>query len=399
MVLSQPNPTRPFRCKRQVLDNGFRVLVVEDNRVPRVAAGLWIRIGAMQEPLGQHGTTHFLEHAIHQGTTTVGTLDFAAEKRLLQQIHDTEQQLIAERNRERNQIRERRVFFDELEWPTTPKLTELRNRLYVLEDQVAQYREYWAEYLWYRRNGGLPRHSDPVPATTGNESMDMDMDLPKERIELFFRMEADRLVNAVFRGWEAQRFTVLEQILNRQARPETGRFFEALDGASGIAHPIYMSPGGHLRDYAHYTREWMHTMYDDYFVPNNSTLTLVGSVTIQDAKVLAERYFGKIPPGVAPPAQMDVEAEPPPGGSVRLDWLESLEPRVILRYRIPGLGHSDRPVFDTIAALLRGSHGMLSAKLRDAKLAADAVTADAPSLGFAERIAGGFHGSGAGRAR
>jgi predicted Zn-dependent peptidase len=57
---------------------------------------------------------------------------------------------------------------------------------------------------------------------------------------------------------------------------------------------------------------------------------------------------------------MDYEAEPPPGGTVRLDWLEPLSPQVTLRYRIPGVGHPDRPVFDVIADLLGGSDGLLA---------------------------------------
>ncbi|MBM3560282.1 MAG: insulinase family protein, partial [Alphaproteobacteria bacterium] len=162
-------PTSASGAQEIVLSNGFRVLIVEDPRVPRVAASIWYRIGALQEPMGEHGITHFLEHAIHQGTTTVGTTNFDAERSVLAVIYETEQALIAEWNAQRNHLRERQIFFDELDWPKTPRMRELRQRLYELEDEVAQHREYWAEYLWYRRSGGLMRHTDPVPATTGNE--------------------------------------------------------------------------------------------------------------------------------------------------------------------------------------------------------------------------------------
>ena len=125
----------PLQIQEHVLDNGFTILLVEDHRRPRVAANLWVRVGSMAEPVGQHGITHFLEHVIHQGTTTVGTTDLAAERPILQQIHDTEQELIAARNRERNQLRERAVFYDELGWPVTPEIEALRERLYELEDR------------------------------------------------------------------------------------------------------------------------------------------------------------------------------------------------------------------------------------------------------------------------
>ena len=49
------------------LYNGFRVLVVRDQRTPRVGASLRYRVGAIQEPVGEHGSTHFLEHASSSG--------------------------------------------------------------------------------------------------------------------------------------------------------------------------------------------------------------------------------------------------------------------------------------------------------------------------------------------
>ncbi len=343
-----------------VLDNGFRIVLVRDHRQPRVAASLWYRFGGLQEHHGEHGAAHFLEHAIHQGTTTVGIKDWEADRKLQQAIYDAEQELLAERNTERNRLRERDVFFDEGEWPTTERIERLRQGLYELEDEQSKNRIFWEEYNWYRRHGGIMRHTDPVPANTGNELMRIEVDLPKERIELFFRLEADRMVNAVFRGWEAQRYTVLEQFFVLQ-RHESGRFSEALNGVTGIAHPIYFHPGGHLRDFAYYNRESMLRMYDAFIVPNNATLALVGDVTIDEVRPLAETYFGRVARGAAPPATMDVEVEPPPGGSVRLDWLEPVEPQLIVRYRIPGIGHPDRPAFDVMTRLLRGPAGLLAA--------------------------------------
>jgi predicted Zn-dependent peptidase len=342
------------------LDNGFTILVVGDRRVPRVAASLYYRVGALLEHHGGHGSTHFLEHAIHQGTTTVGITDRAADEALLRQIHETEQQLIAERNARRNELRERDVFFDEGKWPSSDRLDQLRRRLYELEDEQSKHRIFWEEYNWYRRNGGLMRHTDPVPANTGNELMRIEVDLPKERLELFFRLEADRMVNAVLRGFEAQRYTVLEQfyILNRF---DSGRFSEALNGVTGIAHPIFTHTGGHLRDHAYWDRASMLRIYDDYMVPNNATLTLVGAVTLDEVRVLAAKYFGAVPRGPAPPATMDVEVEPPPAGALRFDWMEPLHPQLIVRYRIPAVGHPDRPVFDVLARLLRGRGGLLAA--------------------------------------
>jgi predicted Zn-dependent peptidase len=342
-----------------LFDNGFRIVLVEDHRVPRVAASLQYRFGALSERNGEHGTAHFLEHAMHQGTTTIGIKDRDLDRRQQQALYETEQALLAERNANRNTVRERNVFYDEGEWPASEKEQALRRKLYELEDEQAKNRIFWEEYNWYRRNGGLMRHNDPVPANTGNELLRIEVDLPSERMEMFFRMEADRMVNAVLRGWEAQRFTVLEQFFVLQ-RNDVGRFQEALNGVTGIAHPIYTHTGGHERDHAYWNRAGMLRLYDEYIVPNNATLTLIGDMTVDEARTLGTKYFGRVPRAPAPPANMDVEAEPPPGGSVRLDWLEPLEPAVLIRYRIPGVGHADRPAFDVVARLLRGSDGAMT---------------------------------------
>ncbi|MCY4398964.1 MAG: insulinase family protein [Gemmatimonadetes bacterium] len=360
--LASPSASQALDVHEHVLDNGFTILVVEDHRTPRVAANLWIRVGSMQEPVGLHGMTHFLEHVIHQGTTTIGTSDLSAELPILREIHDTEQELISLRNRERNRLRERAVFFDELGWPVTPEMRALRERLYELEDLDNEYRDFWTSYKWYLQHGGYARHTDPVPASTEQDYMEMNMALPREHLELFFRLEADRMANAILRGWEAQRFTVLEQVLGGLSRPQT-RFNEAIDGVTAAAHPVYLPDGGHLRDFGTFTRAAMQRVYDDYFVPNNATLVLVGDVTLDQIVPLAQRYFGELPRGPEPPADMDVEAEPVPGGSVRLDWTEPLSPQVHVRYRIPGMGHPDRPVLDLIAALLSGPHGIAGQRL------------------------------------
>ena len=372
--LAAAQSTPSLQVQEQVLDNGFTILLVEDHRMPRVAANLWVRVGSMAEPVGLHGITHFLEHVIHQGTTTFGTNDLAAERPILQEIHDTEQELIAVRNRERNQLRERDVFYDELGWPVTPEIQALRDRLYELEDRDNEYRDFWTSYKWYMQHGGYVRHTDPVPASTEQDYMEMNMALPREHLELFFRLEADRLVNAILRGWEAQRFTVLEQILGGKSQPQT-RFNEAIDGVTAQVHPVYVPDGGHVRDFGNFTRAAMYRIYDNYFVPNNAALVLVGDVTLEEIAPLAERTFGVLPRGPEPPLDLDAEAEPVPSGSVRLDWTEPLSPQVHLRYRIPGMGHPDRPVFDLIAALLGGPHGMagqaLVASGASASVAAD----------------------------
>ena len=55
-----------------VLENGLKGVVIEDRRAPVVTHMVWYRVGSADEPAGQSGIAHFLEHLMFKGTTTLG---------------------------------------------------------------------------------------------------------------------------------------------------------------------------------------------------------------------------------------------------------------------------------------------------------------------------------------
>ncbi|MBZ6076100.1 M16 family metallopeptidase [Microvirga puerhi] len=50
------------------LDNGLDVVVIPDHRVPVVTHMVWYRNGSADDPIGQSGIAHFLEHLMFKGT-------------------------------------------------------------------------------------------------------------------------------------------------------------------------------------------------------------------------------------------------------------------------------------------------------------------------------------------
>jgi zinc protease len=59
------------------LDNGLRVLLLEDHRSPIVSFQVWYRVGSRDEQRGATGIAHFLEHLMFKGTPTRGPKQFA----------------------------------------------------------------------------------------------------------------------------------------------------------------------------------------------------------------------------------------------------------------------------------------------------------------------------------
>lgn len=60
------------------LDNGMQVVVIEDHRAPVVTHMVWYRAGSADEPPGQSGVAHFLEHLLFKGTDTLAPGEFSA---------------------------------------------------------------------------------------------------------------------------------------------------------------------------------------------------------------------------------------------------------------------------------------------------------------------------------
>ncbi|HEU4369034.1 MAG TPA: pitrilysin family protein, partial [Methylomirabilota bacterium] len=61
------------------LDNGLRVLLLEDRRSPIVSVQTWYRVGSRNEARGASGIAHFLEHLMFRGTSRHGPGAFARQ--------------------------------------------------------------------------------------------------------------------------------------------------------------------------------------------------------------------------------------------------------------------------------------------------------------------------------
>jgi zinc protease len=60
-----------------VLDNGLKVLLLEDHKSPAVTFQVWYRVGSRNEKDGKSGLSHFLEHMLFKGTQKVGPEEYS----------------------------------------------------------------------------------------------------------------------------------------------------------------------------------------------------------------------------------------------------------------------------------------------------------------------------------
>src|SRR5947209_7625560 len=81
------------------LANGMHFIVLERHEAPVVSFHTYVNAGSVDDPKGRTGLAHMFEHMAFKGTETIGTTDWPAEKRALENIERVYDQLDAERNK------------------------------------------------------------------------------------------------------------------------------------------------------------------------------------------------------------------------------------------------------------------------------------------------------------
>jgi zinc protease len=70
---------RPYseQVVERTLDNGFRMLLLEDHKAPVAVVQIWYRVGSRNEISGHTGLSHILEHMMFKGTNSRGPEDYS----------------------------------------------------------------------------------------------------------------------------------------------------------------------------------------------------------------------------------------------------------------------------------------------------------------------------------
>src|ERR1700679_151831 len=81
------------------LPNGLHFLIVERHEAPVVSFHTYVNAGSADDPAGLTGLAHMFEHMAFKGTDTIGTTNWAEEKKALQAIEEAYDELDAERSK------------------------------------------------------------------------------------------------------------------------------------------------------------------------------------------------------------------------------------------------------------------------------------------------------------
>ena len=66
------------RVESYYLQNGLKVVLIEDRRSPAVVNSIWYKVGSSDEEVGKTGISHILEHMMFKGTDNLNPGEFSS---------------------------------------------------------------------------------------------------------------------------------------------------------------------------------------------------------------------------------------------------------------------------------------------------------------------------------
>lgn len=315
------------------LPNGMRFLVLERRGAPTASFVVQYDVGSVNEALGYTGIAHMLEHMLFKGTATVGTRDLEAERALFPVMDAVNDSIRMKRAR--------------VEQADSARIARLERRLLALEDSARAFIVANELDRIFTRNGARG-----LNAATDNEATYYFVELPANRAQLWFVLEADRMRNPVFREFYRERDVVAEE---RRMRVETqpgGLLGEAFLAAAYRVHPYGVPAVGHMADIRNFSRRQVEEYYRRYYGPNNAVVAIVGDIAADSMVAWADRYFGPIPAGEEP--RPVLAEEPPQRGERRVEVVFDAEPQLMIGWHVVSERHADHPALSMLASVLTG---------------------------------------------
>ncbi len=134
-------------------------------------------------------------------------------------------------------------------------------------------------------------------ATTSFDRTSYYATLDKKYLSDIMELEADRMVNLTMDPKEAlsERSVVIEERLMTRDNPPASRLSEMALSHYYLHHPYRLPVIGWKHEMETYTHEDALLHYKHFYSPSNAVLVLSGDITVEEAKTLAQKYYGSLP--------------------------------------------------------------------------------------------------------
>ncbi|RMH34654.1 MAG: insulinase family protein [Nitrospirae bacterium] len=337
------------RVTEYTLRNGWTFLIVERPVAPVFAFMTRVNVGSAQERTGETGLAHMFEHMAFKGTSRIGTTDYEAERRAIEELEQAYQAYQRERLSDKPDPERLKILYQDF------KAKQQHAARYVVKNEFGAIIE---------REGGVALNAFTSADVTGYFYA-----LPANKVELFAYLESERFLHPVFREFYEERDVVMEERrLRTESRP-FGRLLEQFGATAFIAHPYHHPVIGFASDIQSLTITDARRFFETYYVPANMITAIVGDVDAQEVIPLLEKYFGRIP---ARPKPLGLRTVEPPSIAEKIVILQDpAQPIYLEGYHKGAVTDRDQPIFDAIDDILTNGRTsrLYRALVRDKRVA------------------------------
>jgi len=322
------------KARIYTLDNGLKIYLSVNKEKPRIQTYIAVRTGSRNDPAETTGLAHYLEHLMFKGTNSFGTSDMAKESPLLDSIEARFEQY-----RHISDPQQRRTFYHEI-------------------DSISQVA---AKY-------NIPNEYDKLMASIGAEgsnaytSNDVTCyteDIPSNEVENWAKIESDRFMNMVIRGFHTELEAVYEEY-NIGIANDLNKEFEAIYAKLYPYHPYgtqsTIGTQEHLKNPSIVN---IKDYFKRYYVPNNIAICMAGDLDPDEVVATIDRYFGSWRPNENLSYPQYAPIEPATAVSDTTVWGQEAE-NVMMGWRFDGAASPQCDTLDVISKMLyNGQAGLL----------------------------------------
>ena len=316
----------PTGARIYTLENGLKVYMAVNDETPRIQTYIAVRVGGKNDPAETTGLAHYFEHLMFKGTPSFGTSDYAAEQPLLDEI-----EALFEVYRQTDDEAERKAIYQRI-------------------DSIS----YEASKI------AIPNEYDKLMSAIGAEgtnaytSYDVTCyieDIPSNQVENWARIEADRFMNPVIRGFHTELETIYEEknmSLTRDSRKVNEAMFAALFPNHPYGKQTVLGSQEHLKNPSITNVKNYHKTY---YVPNNMAICLSGDFDPDEMIRILDKYFGQMQANPELPA-LQFEPEQPITSPIVKEVYGLEAEHVSLAWRTGGAASKDAGIVQLVGSIL-----------------------------------------------
>jgi len=311
----------PLKTRFYTLDNGLKVILSVNKKEPRIRALIPVRTGSNTDPRNNTGLAHYLEHMLFKGRDKMGVMDFVKEKPLLDSID-----LLYEKYNKSRDPEQRKSIYQQID-----RISGLASN-YSIANEYAKL---------MKSMGGRN-----VNAHTWYDETVYEDDIPSNALDRYLAVQKERFRKPVFRIFHTELEAVYEE-KNRSMDDDNRKVFyagmESLFPTTNYGLQTTIGTIDHLKNPSLIE---IRNYYNNYYVPNNMAVILVGDLDPDQTIKKIEAHFSDMKS--KPVKEYLPKPEPALHGVISKEVWGPTPERVTLAFRTPGQIYNREAVLNTV---------------------------------------------------